>query len=85
MPAWPSSLTIPGPLIVVLILGAVILALAATIVGALRRGGQNGGNWGAALNGARERQRAQVAQMDALHQAVADLAADKPNPEKPHE
>ncbi len=85
MPAWSNSLTVPGPLIVVLILGAVILAVAATLVGALRRGAHNGGNWAAALNGARERQRAQAAQMEALHRAVADLSPDHPPTDKPHE
>ena len=85
MPSLPGALTIPGPLIVVLILGAVILAVAATLVGALRRNASGGGNWGAALNEARARQHQQTAQMDALHRAVADLAAEKPAPEKPHE
>ena len=85
MPSLPGSLTIPGPLIVVLILGLVILAIAATMVSALRRNGHNGGNWGAALNGARERQRRQAAEMDALHRAVTDLAADKAAPDQPHE
>ena len=81
----PNSLSIPGPLIVVLILGAVILAVAATLVGALRRGAMGGGSWGAALNGARERQSRQSAQMDALHRAVTDLTAENPNPDKSHE
>ena len=85
MPSLPGSLTIPGPLIVVLILGMVILAIAATMVGALRRGGQHSGNWGAALNGARERQRRQAAEMEALHRAVTDLTADKATPDQPHE
>ncbi len=85
MPSLPGSLTIPGPLIVVLILGAVILAVAATLVGALRRGASGGGSWGAAVNGARQRQAQQTAQMDALHRAVTDLTAENPTPDKPHE
>ena len=85
MPTLPGSLTIPGPLIVVLILAAVILAVAATLVGALRRGANGSGSWGAALNGARERQSRQTAQMDALHRAVTELTAEKSNPDKPHE
>ena len=85
MPSLPGSLTIPGPLIVVLILGLVIVAIAATMVSALRRGGHNSGNWGAAMNGARERQRRQAAEMDALHRAVTDLTADKANSDQPHE
>lgn len=85
MPSLSSSLTIPGPLIVVLILAVVILAVAATLISALRRGSNSNGNWGAALNGARERQRRQATQMDALHRAVTDLTADKPTPDKQHE
>ena len=85
MPSLSGSLTIPGPLIVVLILGVVILAIAATLVSALRRGGNNNGNWGAVLNVARERQRRQAAEMDALHRAVTDLTADKATPDQPHE
>ena len=65
MPSLPGSLTLPGPLIVVIILGLVILAMAATMVSALRGGRRNSGNWGAALNGARERQRRTLAK----HQA----------------
>ena len=90
MPSLPSSLTLPGPLIVVLIIGGAVLVFAAPLVSLLLRGSAfrgrgDGSEWSRALNGARERQHQQAAQMDALHRAVTDLAANKPTTDKPHE
>jgi hypothetical protein len=85
MPQLPASLTIPGPLIAIGLIAAVVLVSAATLYSALRRRSGEGASWGKAFSGARERQRQQTEQMDELHRAVINLAAQTPKPDERHE
>jgi len=85
MPPLPTSLTIPGWLIVIVIIGLVILISAGTLVSALRGRAGAENTWGKAFGGARRQQRQQAAQMDELHRAVANLTAKKPKSDKPNE
>ena len=85
MPQLPASLTIPGPLIAIGLIAAIVLVTAASLVSALRRRPGDGERWRKAFGGAREQQRQQAAQMDELHRAVTQLSAHKPTPDKPNE
>jgi len=85
MPPLPTSLTIPGWLIVIIIIGLVVLISAGTLVSALRGRSGADNTWGKAFSGARRQQRQQAAQMDELHRAVANLSAQESKSDKPNE
>ena len=85
MPTLPASLTIPGPLIAIGLIAALIIVTTATLVSALRRRPGEGNSWSRAFGGARARQREQAAQIDELHRAVANLSANKPKSDPQNE